>query len=125
MIRRNFLKCGLGAIGLSMFGVSTKTDDPFTNVILKKGQFVIVGNKRFRQTPSGQCAILITEDSFTFTNYVPLDKENNQEKTAEFVNRCEKEYKGYKVDYYRIYSEDMARSNLYAECYFEVVNGSN
>ena len=126
MIRRTFIKYGLGAIGLPMLGISSKVDpDPFIDVVLKKGQFAVVGNKRFRQTVSGNCAILTREDGFTFTNYIPLDKTNEQESASEFVERCEKEYNGYKVDYYRIFNEDKTRSNLYAECYFEVVNGSN
>jgi hypothetical protein len=123
MLRRNFLRFVAGGMAAGSIidlvageqNVGRSQFISYTVVYLKESH-TIIANKRFVQLKSGDCMCFYLDDKGNITEkqHIMLRKADRQMDMAEFAEYCQKQFKGYNLEYFQIYSKDLTRTNVFA-----------
>jgi hypothetical protein len=122
MLRRSFLRLTAGVILGSTIDLVAAEENvgqsgsvSFTSVFLKNSP-TIIANKKFTQLKNGDCMCFYLDDNghITEKQHIMLRKTDKQMDMGEFAQYCEKQFKGYNLEYFKIYSKDLTRTNVFA-----------
>lgn len=123
MLRRNFLRFIAGGMAAGsvidlVAGEQNVGRSQFVSytVVYLKDYHTTIGNKKFIQLNSGDCMCFYLDDKGNITEkqHILLRKADKQMDMFEFAQYCEKQFKGYNLEYFKIYSKDLARTNVFA-----------
>jgi hypothetical protein len=122
MLRRNFLKLTAGVMmGSTVNLVAAEKNvgrSQFISytVVYLKDSHTVIANKRFVQLKSGDCMCFYLDDKGNMIDkqHIILRKADRQMDMAEFAKYCQRQFKGYNLEYFQIYSKDLTRTNVFA-----------
>lgn len=131
MLRRNFLQLTAGAmLGSTVNLVAAEKNvgrSQFISytIVYLKNSHTTIGNKKFIQLKNGDCMCFYLDDNghITEKQHIMLRQADKQMDMFKFAEYCEKQFRGYNLEYFKIYSKDHTRTNVFAVIDYERPTG--